>query len=147
MIREATAADLPVLVELEAEAFGRDAWGERALREELVGDRRAVVATDGSGVTGYAVSRVAGDLVDLERIVVRSEARRQGTAAALLADLLAHTGGADRMLLEVSSANRDALAFYATQGFSQIDVRPRYYRDGSDALVLRRPLTRGGGES
>ena len=53
------------------------------------------------------------------------------------------------MLLEVSSANRAALEFYVRQGFSQIDLRPRYYRDGSDALVLRRALTRGcgGGES
>ena len=149
MIRVATAADLPALVALESAAFGADAWSEQAVREELGEGRRALVAEDASGVAGYAVSRIAGDVVDLERIAVRPDARRQGTATALLGDLLAHTGAADRMLLEVSSANRAALEFYVRQGFSQIDLRPRYYRDGSDALVLRRALTRGcgGGES
>lgn len=145
MIRVATPADLPVLVALEAAAFGSDAWGEQAVREELGDGRRAVVAEDASGVAGYAVARVAGDVVDLERIVVRPDARRQGTATALLDDLLGHAGEADRMLLEVSSTNRAALAFYAGHGFTQIDVRRRYYRDGSDALVLRRPLSQGCG--
>lgn len=148
MIRAATTADLPALLVLEAEAFGTDAWGERALREELGGGRRAVVADDGEGVVeGYAASRVAGDVVDLERIVVRRDARRRGTGGALLDDLLAHTGGAERMLLEVSSANRAALSFYAGRGFRRIDVRPRYYRDGSDAVVMGRALAPGGRES
>ena len=44
------------------------------------------------------------------------------------------------MLLEVSAANAAAVAFYDAQGFTRIDVRRRYYRDGSDALVLARPL-------
>ncbi len=89
---------------------------------------------------GYAVSMTLGDIVDLQRIVVRPELRRSGLATDLLEDLLAHTGAADRMLLEVSEGNAAALAFYATHGFTRIDVRPRYYRDGSDALVLQRDL-------
>jgi ribosomal protein S18 acetylase RimI-like enzyme len=44
------------------------------------------------------------------------------------------------MLLEVSAGNAAALAFYAAAGFVQIDRRPRYYRDGSDAIVLRATL-------
>ena len=52
----------------------------------------------------------------------------------------ARADGAERMLLEVSAANAAAVAFYDAQGFARIDVRRRYYRDGSDALVLARPL-------
>jgi ribosomal protein S18 acetylase RimI-like enzyme len=44
------------------------------------------------------------------------------------------------MLLEVSAANTGALAFYAASGFVEIDRRPRYYRDGTDAVVLRAAL-------
>lgn len=149
-VRPATEADLPALAGLEREAFGDDAWSRTVLRDGLgaVGRRTVVVeGADGHGVLGYvlgyAASRVAGDVADLERIVVRRDHRRSGLAAALLADLLDHTGEADRMLLEVSSANTAALAFYARHGFSQIDRRPRYYRDGSDALVLRRALAEG----
>ena len=37
------------------------------------------------------------------------------------------------------------LAFYATRGFVEVDRRPRYYRDGAPAVVLRRPLVTGCG--
>ena len=43
------------------------------------------------------------------------------------------------------STNADALAFYAAGGFVEVDRRPRYYRDGSTAIVLRRPLAGGCG--
>ena len=142
-IRPATRADVTAVVALEAEVFGADAWDERAVTAELEGPgRRFVVAEDHSGhLCGYAVSMTLGDIVDLQRIAVRPERRRTGLATALLDDLLAHTGAADRMLLEVSERNEAAVAFYTAHGFTRIDVRPRYYRDGSDALVLHRPLT------
>ena len=39
------------------------------------------------------------------------------------------------------------MAFYAAHGFTEIDRRPRYYRDGSDALVLQRDLLDRVGDS
>ena len=53
---------------------------------------------------------------------------------------LARDGGADRLLLEVREDNAGALAFYEDQGFSEIDRRRRYYRDGATAVVLRRGI-------
>ena len=143
MIRPAAATDVPALLALEADLFGPDAWSETSLRDELDGaGRRAVVLVEDDAVVAYAVTRLVGDVVDLQRIGVRPDHRRRGLARLLLADVLAaaRAGGADRMLLEVSAANAEAVAFYATQGFTRIDVRRRYYRDGSDALVLARPL-------
>jgi ribosomal protein S18 acetylase RimI-like enzyme len=82
----------------------------------------------------------AGDIVDLLRIAVREEARRSGLASLLLAELLVDTDDASRMLLEVSVSNSSALGFYVARQFSVIDVRPHYYRDGSEALVMCRWL-------
>ena len=143
MIRPAAATDVPSLLALEADLFGPDAWSEASLRDELDGPgRRAVVLVSGAEVVAYAVTMRAGDVVDLQRIAVRPDHQRQGLAARLLADALAaaRADGADRMLLEVSAANAAAVAFYDAQGFTRIDVRGRYYRDDSDALVLARPL-------
>lgn len=144
MIRLADAPDLRVVAHLEQELFGPDAWPLESLRGELDGPgRRFVVAEDGSDLVGYAVSMAAGDILDLQRIGVRPQQQRTGLATALLEDLCEHPRGTDRMLLEVSSANQGAIAFYLGAGFTQIDERRRYYRDGSDALVLRRPLVGG----
>ena len=142
MIRPAVLADLPVLTALERDLFGVDAWNEALVRQEIEGPgRRFVVAEDPSGeITGYAVTMSAGDIVDLLRIAVRPEARRGGLASELLSELLAGTDDASRMLLEVSVTNAEALGFYVARQFSVIDVRPHYYRDGSEALVMCRWL-------
>ena len=138
MIRPAVLADLPALIALERELFGDDAWTEVMVRQEIEGPgRRFVVADD---LSGYAVTMTAGDIVDLLRIGVRPEARRSGLASRLLDELLVDTEDASRMLLEVSVSNAAALGFYVARQFSVIDVRPHYYRDGSEALVMCRWL-------
>ncbi|WP_165356837.1 GNAT family N-acetyltransferase [Nocardioides zhouii] len=142
MIRPAVLADLPALAALEEELFGDDAWNEALVRQEIEGPgRRFVVSEDGAGrLDGYAVTMTAGDIVDLLRIAVRAESRRTGLASRLLDELLVDTDDASRMLLEVSVSNASALGFYVARQFSVIDVRPHYYRDGSEALVMCRWL-------
>jgi ribosomal-protein-alanine N-acetyltransferase len=44
------------------------------------------------------------------------------------------------VLLEVRADNGPALAFYARTGFAEIHRRRRYYRDGTDAIVLELDL-------
>ena len=109
-----------------------DAWSAASVRDEVVAGR-VVVAAD-PDVVGYVVTMAAGDVVDLMRIAVAPSRRRCGLAHALLAEVTSDV----RMLLEVSAANDGALAFYATEGFVEIARRVRYYRDGSDAVVLER---------
>lgn len=150
MIRTATAADVPAIVALEAATQGADAWSEGLVREGVVGALPTVsylVAEVDGQTVGYAVASYAGDIAELQRIGVHEDARRHGVASALLAALLRHapSTGADRVLLEVRADNRGAIAFYAARDFTEIDRRARYYRDGTDAVVMRLPLVGGCG--
>ncbi len=144
MIRAANLGDVPVLVELEVELFLEDAWSAELLAEELVGvGRQAWVAVgEDAAASGFAITMTVGDIADLQRIGVHPKQQRSGIARALLEQAMAAAkdSGADRMLLEVSAANGNALGFYAAAGFTEIDRRPRYYKDGSDAIVMRRSL-------
>ncbi len=143
MIRPATADDVAAVAALDAALFGADAWSPAAVAAELTGPRRrAVVAVQGRQVVGYAVTALAGDTVDLDRIAVVPRLRRTGLATAMLARLTSQAveDGAERMLLEVAAGNVAAAGFYAAAGFADLGRRRRYYRDGSDALVLRRRL-------
>ena len=142
-----TAAPDPAVVgavaALEAEVFGVDAWSAAQVAEELGGTgRRTWVLEEDVALVGYAVTWRSGDVVDLQRIAVHPGHRHQGLARALLAEAVAagRADGADRMLLEVGAGNAAALGLYAAAGFVEIDRRPRYYRDGADAVVLRLPL-------
>jgi ribosomal-protein-alanine N-acetyltransferase len=154
-VRAAGPQDVRAVARLEDECLGVDAWSEGLVREGITGALPTVVylvADDGSGdgkVVGHAVASMAGDIAELQRIAVDPGARRTGVASALLAAVVEVAGrtGADRLLLEVREDNRGALAFYAGQGFLEIDRRPRYFSDAATAVVLRLGLGRGCGGS
>jgi [ribosomal protein S18]-alanine N-acetyltransferase len=143
ILRAASGVDAAGVAELEQDLFGADAWSlPMVVAEIAAADRFAAVAMADDTLLGYAVTMRVGDVVDLQRIGVHPSHRRAGVARALLdvAVQQADADGAHAMLLEVSRANGSAIAFYLAEGFVEIDRRRRYYRDGSDALVLRRPL-------
>jgi ribosomal-protein-alanine N-acetyltransferase len=98
-----------------------------------------VLVAEDEALLGYVVLTDVGDVVDLERIGVRRDHRRAGLASSLL-DAALRDAAPDRVLLEVRADNEPALAFYARSGFAEIDRRRRYYRDGTDAVVLELDL-------
>ncbi|MFS3128906.1 GNAT family N-acetyltransferase [Nocardioides sp. Bht2] len=147
-LREATVADAVGLAALDATGFEADRWDAAGWENEITGANRRIVvahtetASDRADeqIVAVIATMVLGDVADLIRIVVDPRFRRGGVARRLVLEALAAArgDGAERMLLEVSSDNHGAVAFYQTLGFTQIDLRPRYYRDGSDALILMR---------
>jgi ribosomal protein S18 acetylase RimI-like enzyme len=139
ILRAATGEDVPAVAALEQELFGADAWSAGSVRSELAGPRRtAFVAVDRDEVVGYVVVLHGVDVDDLQRIAVAPPHRRAGLAGRLLAAVPQERP----LLLEVAAGNAAALAFYAAEGFTEIHRRPRYYRDGSDAVVLERRASR-----
>jgi ribosomal-protein-alanine N-acetyltransferase len=149
-IRSATEADIEAIAASESDNLGADAWSVALVAEGVRGRLPTVhylVAEEAGELVGHAVASVVADVAELQRIAVAEQARRRGVGAALLAEVvaLAVRSGADRLLLEVREDNTAALAFYAAEGFVEVDRRPRYYRDGATAVVLRRGLGRGCG--
>lgn len=142
MIRAAHADDLAALVVVEASCFGPEAWSERILASELSAARLLLVAEREGAVVGYVDVSLAVDVADLLRVAVLPEHRRRGLADALLveAHAVAAAEGAERILLEVADQNVAALGLYRRSGYDEISRRRRYYRDGSDALVLEKSL-------
>lgn len=167
ILRPAVPADEAGIAHLERVVFAAEAWSEAAVHAELVAtDRTVLVALDDAAAAaagaagasgsaggpaapllGYAVLLHAqgeeGPEAELLRIAVDPRHRRRGTARALLHGVRddAERAGAGRMLLEVAAENAAALGLYRAEGFAELHRRRRYYRDGSDALVMVRPLT------
>ncbi|MBM9459743.1 ribosomal protein S18-alanine N-acetyltransferase [Nocardioides sp. zg-536] len=143
-MRPATPADVPAIVALEAEAFPLDPWSHNLVSEgvrDALPTVSYLVAEEpgsGEGLVGYAVLSLVVPDAELQRIAVVPHCRRSGTGAALLAAVREHAAdaGATRLLLEVREDNAAAIALYAAHGFAELGRRPRYYRDGTDAIVL-----------
>ncbi len=91
---------------------------------------------------GMILARAAANEVEVLTLAVVPEARLQGVGTRLLAAAMALAGsrGARTAFLEVSDGNTAARALYERAGFTPVGRRPRYYADGTDALVLRRAL-------
>ncbi|WP_182377555.1 ribosomal protein S18-alanine N-acetyltransferase [Nocardioides sp. WS12] len=145
VVRAAVAADVPSIVDLEAEAFPLDPWSTNLVAEGVSGSLPTVsyVVADLAGAfAGYAVVSVV-DVAELQRIAVLPTLRRSGIATALLAAVHAQAaeGGANQVLLEVREDNIEARGFYERHGFTELGKRARYYRDGTTALVLTAPVT------
>lgn len=145
VVRPATEADVDAIADSELHNLGADAWSAGLVAEGVRGALPTVhylVAEDesqgdsrgGTTVVGHAVASVVDDLVELQRIAVAPSHRRTGVASALLEAVLALPG--ERVLLEVREDNDGARAFYAARGFVELARRPRYYRDGSTAIVM-----------
>jgi ribosomal-protein-alanine N-acetyltransferase len=150
VIRSAEAVDGPTIATLEELAFGSDAWSDALVSEGLSGTIPGalyLVATcaecgQPDDVVGYAIASLFADVAELQRIAVRPDARRTGVASRLLerVEQEARRRYSERLLLEVREDNAGACAFYAARGFVEIDRRPRYYADGTHAVVLQKEL-------
>ena len=146
-LREAGWRDIPRLADVERAAFADDPWDEPTLWAELAQRprRHYVVADDGSGengLQGYAGLDLGGDVADVMTVAVHPEARGTGLGARLLEHLhaVARSAGADGIMLEVRADNGAARGLYDTRGYQVVHTRPRYYRGGVDALVMRKEL-------
>lgn len=135
----AAADDLGAIMALEA-SFEHARWSEQAWSEELASERtRVAVDRDPSGaVVGVATFALAGDVADLNRVVVAPEQRQQGIGRRLVLDGLAwaESAGARQVMLEVDADNDPARLLYEQVGFSTLARRAHYYGPGRDALVM-----------
>lgn len=144
-LRDASLADLDDISALESGLFGSDAWSREMLREELAGaNRRYIVLVDADDrIRGYAGLLVLGADGDIQTIAVAPELRGAGHGRAFMNELLdeAARRGASQVFLEVRADNPSARGMYASLGFAEIGVRPRYYQPaGIDAVVMRLQL-------
>ncbi|MBD8044046.1 ribosomal protein S18-alanine N-acetyltransferase [Arthrobacter sp. Sa2BUA2] len=141
-----TEADIPAVDALEKAMFPVDAWPTQMFYDELgQADTRSYYvaeAADGS-VVGYAGLMCVLPIADVQTIAVSTAHEGAGIGSRLLATLIdeAKDRGADDVLLEVRADNPRAQRLYRWFGFEQIHIRPRYYRDGADALIMRLDLS------
>ncbi len=143
LIRPASSADVPALVEIERECFS-DPWTAAGIRETIQYETaRAFVAESDGLAVGYVMARISGEEGEILNLAVLPKSRRKGIARCLLAEALGSiaAAGVKEAYLEVRQSNEEAIALYQAHGFRPVGLRPDYYRDPrEDALVLRAPL-------
>jgi len=103
----------------------------------------ALVAEADGRVVAFLGYQLAADELSVIQLAVAPEARRKGTARALLEAVMAlgTARGASACYLEVRAGNKAGRRLYDGLGFDIVEERPGYYRSPpDDALVLARAL-------
>ncbi|MFQ8866965.1 MAG: tRNA (adenosine(37)-N6)-threonylcarbamoyltransferase complex transferase subunit TsaD, partial [Eggerthella lenta] len=137
------AAHAGAVATLESLVMGSDAWSEALVADELPrADRVWWAAYEGEALAGYAGGWIVDGQVQILKVGVDPAMRRRGIARELLAHVAADARdlGTSRCSLEVRAGNVGAQELYAALGFRSLGVRPRYYSDGEDAVIMEGPL-------
>jgi [ribosomal protein S18]-alanine N-acetyltransferase len=138
-LRQAEPSDVAVLAAIHQAAFPFEAWGSDvfALQLALPGVFGLIDATD-----GFILIRVVADEAEILTFAVVPWRQRHGLGRRLLQSGIEEAGmrGAQQLFLEVSVKNSAARKLYEGAAFVSVGLRPRYYADGSDALVLQRVI-------
>ncbi|MBP2413377.1 ribosomal-protein-alanine N-acetyltransferase [Arthrobacter stackebrandtii] len=154
-LRDMAPADIDFITALDRTLFGVDSWPREMFAGELSAPetRRYIIAELPSAVgprgqmqtVGYAGLMCVPPIGDIQTIGVLPEFEGRGIARAMLEELIAEAArrGAADIMLEVSSTNPRAQDLYLRYGFEHIHTRRRYYRDGSDGLIMRLRLPAG----
>lgn len=117
-------------------------WTERIFLDELEmarrGERWYLVARAGRDVVGYCGVLLQPPDAHLANVSVSPEWQGRGVATRMLLELArrAVDAGFDALTLEVRHTNTGAQALYRTFGFAPAGIRPRYYENRDDAIVM-----------
>nr|WP_166990205.1 ribosomal protein S18-alanine N-acetyltransferase [Microbacterium chengjingii] len=146
-IREATLSDLDAIMALERLSFAPDDWSSESMTREIESEHTMyLVAFAGAQLAGAQLAGYAGVLApsgstdaDIQTIAVAPDHRRAGLGRELMSRLIAHAASAraKAVFLEVRADNPGAQQLYRSLGFGELGVRPRYYRGGIDAVVMK----------
>ena len=143
-----TTVDLDQVLAIERVSYPNP-WSREMFAEEL--DNRLChifVCREGSGerrvVLGYVCFWLFLGEMHLLNVAVHPDVRREGIGKSLLSHAIdfAAERGAKVGFLEVRRSNRAAQTMYERFGFREMGVRPRYYEDGEDAVVMLLEVTR-----
>lgn len=141
VLRTMTAADITAVHALETATFPTDAWPLELFEAELAQTqtRDYWVYESGERILGYAGLCTVLPFADVQTIAIHPDAQGHGLGRALMQVMIdkARERQARDVMLEVRKDNPVAIGLYLSLGFQKIHERPKYYRDGTDALIMR----------
>lgn len=138
--RRWTFEDIPLIARLEEESFS-DPWNRRMLADSFLSPNFCgYLLEEGGQITAYGGIEMIPDEAELLLIATAEMYRRCGRAQEVLNTLFAEAkkNGVTKMFLEVRVSNAAAQMLYLKNGFVGVYVRPRYYADGEDAIVMKK---------
>ena len=141
IIRKANIEDLDGLVEIEQACFDVP-WSRESLEKDLTENPMALViaAVTGGKLVGYVDVWLIEEEGHINNVAVLPEYQGMGIGMILFNTMIEVTerAGIQSHTLEVARGNDRAIDLYEKFGFQEAGVRPGYYENGDDAIIMWR---------
>lgn len=137
-VRKMKFRDIKKVVELE-EKYLLESLGEKLLASELSEKNNGVsfyVIENDDVVIGYIGRYYFFQEAEVLNFVVDESYQRQGYGQKLFDKMVEDMKDVKKITLEVRASNIKGINFYTKNGFKQVGVRKKYYKNGEDALLL-----------
>jgi ribosomal-protein-alanine N-acetyltransferase len=140
ILRRADANDVDRIAEMEKVCFPEEPWSREMVAAEFSGlnPTRYYAAEEDGEIVAYAGIWVIPPEGYITNVAVLPEYRRKGIASAVLRKMIEESlaEGVTDITLEVRVSNVPAIALYKSFGFEEAGIRPKYYQDNEDALIM-----------
>jgi [ribosomal protein S18]-alanine N-acetyltransferase len=140
-IQVLTMADLPDIVETLTAAYSAHqfpiggSWNKEALKHEMKVSQGIGLRVEGEGLTSFVLYRHFDEHREITILATKPNRQRRGDMRFLLSTLLERKSPGERIWLEVHDGNQPARQLYSQLGFQEVGRRPKYYKDGQDAIL------------
>ena len=137
-----TLRHLPELTAIMDEVYRRaitpigGLWTRDLLKQELDIGQGLGLVVEGFGLASFVLFRLYEKHREITVLATHPDRHRKGDMHFLLTTMLEKRTPGEGIWLEVHDRNAVALKLYDSMGFAQVGRRPKYYRDGGDALLL-----------
>lgn len=137
--RDAVSSDIESIERLEQLCFP-DPWSYESIRSEIEDNEMAayrVVIADGR-FAGYCGYWTIADEGNITNVAIDPEFRGKGLGTMLVKDMMENGENINLagFTLEVRVSNTPAIRLYEKLGFKNEGIRPGYYMDGEDAIIM-----------
>ncbi|RKD23578.1 [SSU ribosomal protein S18P]-alanine acetyltransferase [Caminicella sporogenes DSM 14501] len=142
-VRKMDLKDIDSVIEIENKSF-KVPWSKKSFEREVKENMLAkyfVVEYD-EKVVGYGGMWFIIDEIHITNIAVHPDFRGMNLGSFLLKSMIeyAESIGIYKMTLEVRKSNIVAQNLYKKFGFKECGVRPKYYENNEDAIIMWREL-------
>ncbi len=140
LIKPFSKENLEDIYRIIEENFPRPWIREQILLENIFSYK--VVLEVNNKVAGFLFGEIIYEQANILLVAISKEFQGKGYGTYLVNHFLDICKEKDvkRVFLEVSDKNKKAINLYKKAGFKKIDLRQKYYSDGSNAFVMMKEI-------
>ena len=139
ILRNGHISDLKNILKIENQVYKKPYWSVKMFERLLNNNSNESIWVYEKDlfIFGFIIDLRLDDEINILNIAIDKSHQKRGYGSNMLLDYLSIIPRKSTIFLEVNENNNNAISIYKRHCFKKINKRKSYYRDGSDAIVMK----------